>query len=251
MAKNTFVEKEPADYVYLKNITGAALVAGEFCIIGSFGAVAQEGIAINAYGGFLVGGNALIQTDTLTTSEDTFATVGQAVYFNNSDKSFSDNAKDGYFKVGQLNTVKDSNGVIAFNMADETVGNTPVFFKKTATLTSAAAAAPVAILTDAEVGAGRKAYVSQAFFSVDGGTNWATTANVFLQDTAASPVVGITAAVAALTANAMVQIGSTNITLAAPVADGAGFTTAKGLNIAGNANGTGSNLIVTIFGCIQ
>ena len=60
-----------------------------------------------------------------------------------------------------------------------------------------------------------------------------------------------TAAVAGLTANAMIDEGDTNVTLAAPIADGAGFTTAKGLDIAGDANGTGSDLIVTVFGCIM
>lgn len=268
MAKNTFVEKEPADYVYLKNITGAELVAGEFCIIGSYGAIAQEGIAINAYGGFLIGENALIQTDTLTTAENTFATVGQMVYFNNTDKSFSDTATTGYYKVGQLNTVKDANGVIAFNkfekadIVSSSVGDLETivtanaalggrFFKKTATLTSAAAATPVHILTAAEVGAGKKAYVSQVFLSVDGAVNWGTTATITLQDTAGSPVAGATFDASKLLANSMHQLASSDFTLLAPVADGAGFTAAKGLDVVGNANGTGSNLLVTVFGCVM
>ena len=267
MAKNCFVEKEPAGYALLKNTTGAEVVAGEFCIVGGFNAVAQETIAVNAYGGFMIGANALIQTGELTASEDTFGTANAFVYFNNTSKDFSDTAQTGYYKVGQLNTVK-SGGVIEFNMYEKAeivsssvsdlqtivTANAELagrVFKKTATLTSAAAATPVHLLTDAEVGAGKKAYVSKIFFSVDGGVNWATTATVTLRDTAASPVVGATVAVAGLVANAMIDEGNTNVTLAAPVADGAGFTTAKGLDIAGNANGTGSNLLVTVFGCIM
>lgn len=64
-------------------------------------------------------------------------------------------------------------------------------------------------------------------------------------------MVGATVAVAGLAANAMIDEGDTNVTLAAPIADGAGFTAAKGLDIAGDADGTGSDLIVTVFGCIM
>ena len=267
MAKNCFVEKEPAGYVYLKNTTGAEVVAGEFCIVGGFAAIAQETIAIDAYGGFLIGAGTLVQTDTLTTAEDTFGTANAYVYFNNTSKDFSDTVTVGYYKVGQLNTVKAS-GVIEFNKFEKAeivssdvstleavvTANAALggrFFKKTATLTSAAAATPVHLLTAAEVGAGKKAYISKMYFSVDGATAWGTTATVTVQDTAASPVVGATVAVAGLTANAMIDEGNTNVTLAAPVADGAGFTTAKGIDIAANANGTGSNLLVTVFGCIM
>lgn len=267
MAKNCFVEKEPAGYQFLRNTSGAEVVAGEFCIIGGFAAIAQETIAANAWGNFLTGSGALVQSAELTASEDTFGTPGAYVYWNNTDKSFSDTVTTGYYKVGQLNTAK-ADGVIAFNKferaeivssdvatleavvtANAALGGR--FFKKTAKLTSAAAATPVHLLTDAEVGAGKKVYASKVFMSVDGAVNWGTTATVTLQDTAASPVVGLTAAVAGLTANAMIDEGDTNVTLAAPIADGAGFTAAKGLDIAGNANGTGSDLIVTVFGCIM
>lgn len=265
MAKNCFVEKEPAGYQFLRNTSGAEVVAGEFCIIGGFAAIAQETIAANAWGNFLTGSGALVQSAELTASEDTFGTPGAYVYWNNTDKSFSDTVTTGYYKVGQLNTAK-AGGVIAFNKferaeivssdvatleavvtANAALGGR--FFKKTATLTSAAAATPVHVLTAAEVGAGKKAYVSQVFFSVDGGTNWGTTATISVQDTAASPVVGCTVATSALTGNAMVQLS--DATLLAPIADGAGFTTAKGIDIVGDANGTGSNLLVTVFGCIM
>lgn len=267
MAKNTFVEKEPADYVYMKNTSGADVVAGEFCIIGSFGAIAQEAIASNAYGNFLIGEGTVVQSDTLTTAEDTFGTANAFVYFNNTSKDFSDQASVGYYKVGQIQEVK-TGGVIRFTKyqkaeivasdvatlqgiveANAALGGR--FFKKTATLTSAAAATPVHILTAAEVGAGKKAYVSQVFLSVDGAVNWGTTATITLQDTNSAPVAGATFDASKLLANSMHQLASSDFTLLAPVADGAGFTAAKGLDVVGNANGTGSNLLVTVFGCIM
>ena len=266
MAKNCFVKKEPAGYALLKNTTGAKVSAGEFCILGDLGAIAQEEIDINAYGGFLIGSGTEVQTAKLTTSEDTFNTVNQIVYWDDTGKAFSDKLKVGYYKVGQLKTVKDSRGVIVFTKFEKAeIVATDVatlqavveanaalggrFFKKTATLTSATAATPVHLLTDAEVGAGKKAYVSKIYFSVNGATNWATTATVTLQDTAG--VVGATVLVAGLTGNAMFDEGGAKVTLGEAIADGNGFTAGKGLDIAGNANGTGSDLIVTVFGCIM
>jgi len=121
-------------------------------------------------------------------------------------------------------------------------------FRVTGTLTSAAAATPVVLLTDAQVGVGRKVYITNFIENVNGATVWATTANVFVQDTAA--VAAITTAVAGLTANATLTIGTANVTLATTVSQGAGLAAGKGIAIAGNANGTGSNLIVTVSGFI-
>lgn len=268
MAKNCFVKKEPAGYALLKNTTGAKVSAGEFCILGDLGAIAQEEIDINAYGGFLIGSGTEVQTAKLTNSENTFNTVNQIVYWNGTDKSFSDTMTVGYYKVGQLKTVKDSRGVIVFTKFEKAeivatdvatlqavvVANAALggrFFKKTATLTSATAATPVHLLTDEEVGSGKKAYVSKIYFSVDGATNWATTTTVTLQDTAGTPMVGATVLVAGLTGDAMIDEGDTNVTLGEAIADGKGFTAGNGLDIVGDANGTGSDLIVTVFGCIM
>ena len=265
MAKNCFVKKEPAGYVWLKNTTGAKVSAGEFCILGDLGAIAQEEIDNNAYGGFLIGSGTEVQTAELTGSEDTFGTVGQIVYWNDTAKSFSDQLKVDYYKVGQLKTAK-ADGVIVFtkfekaeivatgvaDLQEVVVANAALggrFFKKTAKLTSAAATTPVHLLTDAEVGSGNKAYASKIYFSVDGDTKWAATANVTLQDTAA--VVGATVAVAGLIGNAMIDEGNSNVTLGEAIADGDGFTAGKGLDIVGDAIGTGSDLIVTVFGCIM
>ena len=123
-------------------------------------------------------------------------------------------------------------------------------FRKTVTITSAAAATAVPILTDAQVGVGKKVYVNQVIGNVSGSTVWATTATVAVQDTAGSPVAGVTYAVAGMTANATLYLNTANVTVAAPISQGAGFTAGKGLNLKGNANGTGSDFIVTVTGYI-
>jgi hypothetical protein len=123
-------------------------------------------------------------------------------------------------------------------------------FKATATLTSAAAATPVTLLADSAVPAGKKVYITGFFAKVNGATAWGTTANCYVKDSASSPVTAITMAVAALTANAFVTVNTANITIADPVALNTGLTAAKGLTISGNANGTGSDLVVTVTGFI-
>ena len=265
-----FIEKERCDHVRIANDTGADLGQYEFGVVGPFAAVADEIILNGAVGPLHVEQGIQIQAGAadLKDGQNTFATPGKPVYWDATSKKFSDTLTNGYYKVGSLITPKNSDGVILFEKsryatlvpADEAATSAAAIlavtslsgipFKKTATLKSAAAATPVHILTAAEVGAGKKAYVHSMFASVDGATKWATTATVALQDTAASPVAGATIAVAGLTANAQLMIPDTNITLAAPIADGAGFTTAKGLDIVADANGTGSDLIVTIFGYI-
>jgi hypothetical protein len=121
-------------------------------------------------------------------------------------------------------------------------------FKKTVTITSAAAATAVPILADSEVPAGKKVYVTGFIGKVNGATVWATTATVAVQDTAA--VAGITCAVAAMTANALLGLNTANVTVAAPVSTGVGFTAAKGISLKGDANGTGSDFVVTVTGFI-
>jgi len=121
-------------------------------------------------------------------------------------------------------------------------------FRKTVTITSAAAATSVPILTDAQVGPGKKVYINQAIGNVNGSTGWATTATVAIQDTSA--VAGITYAVAGMTSNATLFPNTANVTLAAPVSQGAGFTAGKGISLKGDANGTGSNFVVTATGFI-
>lgn len=124
-------------------------------------------------------------------------------------------------------------------------------FVRTATITSAAAATAVNILPDAAVGSTRKVYVTGVFARVNGATLWATTATVKVQDTNSSAVDFVTYAVAALTANTSVFTHTSNVTLESAYLLGTGGTLGKGLQLKGNANGTGSPLVVTVTGYIK
>lgn len=124
-------------------------------------------------------------------------------------------------------------------------------FHRTATITSAAAVTPVSLLADADVPAGKKVYLQGFIARVNGATVWATTANVKIQDTNGTPVDFVTMAVAALTANARVVPGTADTVLESAYASGSGGTAAKGLRLKGDANGTGSDLIVTAWGVIK
>ncbi len=117
-------------------------------------------------------------------------------------------------------------------------------------LTSAAAATPVILIPDSYLLPTQKVYVSEIMVQVSGGTLWATVANVFLQDTAAT-ITHATIPVAGLTANAVLIMGAAGITLGAAILAGTGGTAGKGLQVAGNANGTGSTLNVRIIGQIR
>ena len=122
-------------------------------------------------------------------------------------------------------------------------------FTRTATLTSAAAAAGVLIIADAEVPAGKKVYVTSFYANVAGAAAWATTATVKIQDTG-TPVDFVTFAVAGMTANAKLYMNTANVTDEVARIRMTGGTAAKGLRVIGNANGTGSNFIVTVIGYI-
>lgn len=135
-----------------------------------------------------------------------------------------------------------------------TVGTTELaqqFVVATATLTSAAGSTPVEIVADATVGAGRAFYLCGWRAVVNGGTLWGTVTNVYIKDNAGSPVTLVDIPVAALGANAIVGELTANVALGTPVITGAGATTAKGLNIVANATGTGSDLIVTVWGLVK
>lgn len=117
-------------------------------------------------------------------------------------------------------------------------------------LTSAAAATPVSIIPDAMVGNGRKVYLQDHLLRVAGATNWATTANVKIQDTNGTPVDALTVLVAALTGNSRVTKGTANSTMEAAYTDGTGLTAGRGLQIRGDANGTGSTISGWVRGFI-
>lgn len=121
-----------------------------------------------------------------------------------------------------------------------------IWFVRTATITSAAAATAVSLIADAEVPEGYVPFVVDFNARVNGATLWATTANVKIQDTSA--VDFVTMAVAALTGNARVYKSTANVTVENAMSLGTGGTAAKGLQLKGDANGTGSDLVVTVIG---
>ena len=185
-------------------------------------------------------------------------------------ETFSDTLTATYYLVGYLLQVKNSEGMIVFekeryakvvpaslvdiqeevDAAEVSIAaitaEAGIPFKATATLTSAAGATEVVLLADAKVPAGKKVYLHSIFASVDGATEWAAVTKVSVKDSA--DVEGASFAVADLLANANLTIA--DATLADPIAQGVGFTAEKGLEIVADANGTGSNLIVTVFGYI-
>ena len=124
-------------------------------------------------------------------------------------------------------------------------------FHVTATLTSAAAATAVNLLPAASVRADKKVYVTGFTAFVNGATDWATTATVKIQDTHTTPVDFITLDATALDGNEIHHLGSDSVTVEAAVKSGTGGTADKGLQVKGDANGTGSNLIVTVWGFIK
>lgn len=125
------------------------------------------------------------------------------------------------------------------------------FFYETVTLTSAAAATAVNIVPDARVGTGRKAYPMGYVSRVDGATNWATTASIKIQDTSAVDFFTITVNAATTNGNIETVPGMSNIAMDDAFAEGAGGTSGKGIQVVGNANGTGSDMKVTVWGIIK
>lgn len=120
-------------------------------------------------------------------------------------------------------------------------------YKATATIASAAAATAVPLLPASMVPSGKKVYLLGFIARVNGATGWGTTATVKVQDTNGTPVDFVTMAVAALTNAARVVPGTANVTLEDAFAKGSGGTAGKGLQLKGDANGTGSDLIVTVW----
>jgi len=133
----------------------------------------------------------------------------------------------------------------------ETIVTEGIPFHKIATLTSAAGATPVSLIGDAEVDDGKKVYVQGFILRVDGATVWAVAANVKIQDTNDTPVDFVTDLVADLTANAIVMHDGANVTLEDAMSKGSGGTAGRGLQVVADADGTGSDLIVQVWGVIK
>lgn len=124
-------------------------------------------------------------------------------------------------------------------------------FVRTCTITSAAAATPITCLADASVPSGKKAYLAGWHAKVSGATAWATTASCAVKDTSGAATPFVTLAVAALTGNAFVADHSSSVTQEASYARNLGTAAGKGLVIVCDANGTGSDLVVTVYGVVK
>lgn len=132
-----------------------------------------------------------------------------------------------------------------------TIGGAPAeaFFSRTCTITSAAAATPVTCLADADVPLTKKAYLLGWHAKVNGATAWATTASCSISDSASVAFASI--AVAAMTGNAFIGDTTANVTNQLAYYAGTGGMTDKGLQVSCNANGTGDDLIVTVYGVVK
>jgi hypothetical protein len=124
-------------------------------------------------------------------------------------------------------------------------------FNLKAILTSAAAATAVVILSRENVerlkALGVVAIEGLKFF-VDGATAWATTATVVVKTIEDTPAAIATVAVAELTGNTVVQ-DVADMTLTKLFVNG--LPAGAGMQVVGNANGTGSDLIVNVWGTIK
>jgi PPE-repeat protein len=123
-------------------------------------------------------------------------------------------------------------------------------FRQSVQLTAAAAATPVHIVPDANVGASQKVYVTDVYLKVGGATAWtdATATKIQIQDTAGTPIVGMTWLKALLTGNAVVSNANASTMLAAMVD---GFTAAKGIDLVADAVfGAGSTITMLVCGYI-
>lgn len=103
--------------VRMYNDTGAALSQYEPTVIGERFAVAAEAIANTAKGAFEIGAMVL-ESSNLKAAENTFGTKNASVYFDPTSLQFSDTETAGYYKIGQVDEVKDSGGVIRILAAE-------------------------------------------------------------------------------------------------------------------------------------
>lgn len=270
MGNKVFIQREKCDHVRIKNDTGGKLEQYDFAIVGPFAAIADEIVLDGVVGAFHVeeGIQVQIGADNFAGAEKDFAIVGAPVYWNNDDKSFRDTIQPGYYLVGHIVEAKDGGGVVVFektryakvvpadltDIQNEILGLgedidaitdlAGIPFMAKATLTSAAGATPVDLLEDADIPDGMKAYVHTVFATVDGAIAWGTVTKVTIKDT--EDEVGAEFAAGALLANAVLTLADADVK--GPISKGAGFTEKKGLVVVADATGTGSDLIVTVFG---
>lgn len=107
-----YISRENNDHVEFVNDTGGNLVQYQPCVVGPYAAVADQAVTGAVVASFHVEQGLEVQSDDLTTSEDTFATLGQPVYLDAVAGDFSDTETAGYYLWGYLKRVKDANGMI-------------------------------------------------------------------------------------------------------------------------------------------
>lgn len=124
-----------------------------------------------------------------------------------------------------------------------------IWFTRTCTITSAAAATPVTCLADAAVGS-KTAYLMGWRAVVNGATAWATTTSCSIKDSSGLAVPFIEVPVSLLGGNAYV-VDSAAVTHSAAYSLNQGSTPSRGLVLVCDADGTGSDLVVTMYGSIK
>ena len=116
MGATVHIEKQTTDLsIRGTNDTGADLAQYEFCLIGPYAAVADDAITSTATGTYTIESEIEVQASDLKTGENTFGTLYQDVFWDDTNKKFSDTSTGGYYFVGNLTSVKDAKGVIKFN----------------------------------------------------------------------------------------------------------------------------------------
>lgn len=153
-----------------------------------------------------------------------------SLYFNNT------SSKQVYIKLDDYPTT---------NWLPITQYTTPFFV--TCTANSATATTVVHCLPTVSVGAAQVSYLSQFHAQVNGSTGWTTTTSCAVQDTTGAVFLSITN----LSANAYLTPSSPSATRSNAYSLGAGSTPGAGLDLVCSANGSGSPLVVTLFGVIQ
>ena len=275
MAANVFVEKMEAPAYRLINSLGAAVVQDEFVVMDGKSLIVKDALASLDVGAFENAYGAIVQAGDYVPGQDTFAAAGLAVYFEPVTRKFSNTASAANYLVGHTIAAKsgtvikfiacdpiligaDASTMAAAIAADEaSIANITELagrpFRKTVTLTAAAAGTPVSVVPAGEVGAVEKVYITDFDLSVGGGTAWtdSTGTGLTLQDTASSPVVAATFAKAQLTSQAQLGKHSAGVTLGTPLRTFAGLTAAKGLDLVGDSNfDAGSDITVQVSGFI-
>lgn len=123
-----------------------------------------------------------------------------------------------------------------------------IFWTRTCTITSAAAATPVTCLSDGAVGT-KSAYLMGWRLKVNGATAWGTTTTCSIKDSLAVAFSDVP--VSLLGGNSLVDASASGVTHSAAYSLNQGSTASRGLVVVCDADGTGSDLVVTMFGSIK